>query len=127
MLAQTLHRHQMLANLAGRERDANVASGHALQEAGLLQATGRLDRGVQSAQIVIGNVAGHGHFGAGANRDLVALATLAGDLGEVRRSLDVLIAEANGHLVLARSSGQVLHGYSAVFVVMVVNLQSWYL
>lgn len=73
-------------------------------------------------QVVVRDFAGERDFGAGANADLVALATFSGDFGEEGRPLDVFVAKTHGNLVLARGSGQVVDGDGAVFVVRVFDL-----
>ncbi len=56
MLSIPLDRHEMLADLLGREGDAGVALGQLLEEAGLFCAGRRHDVGAEGAQIVRGEI-----------------------------------------------------------------------
>ena len=101
VFAQSLDRDVMVSDLTGSERNAEIAVGKHFQEARLFQSGRRLDGGVQSADIGIGNPTGQRHFAIGADRDLIAFATLSGDLGGVGASADVLVGVLDRHLVLA--------------------------
>lgn len=83
VLAHALDRDLVGPGLAGRERHADVAARHLLQEAGLLEAArGRYVR-VQRADVGVADLARQLDLGGRAHRDLVALAALAWGFGGI--------------------------------------------
>ena len=101
VLAHALDGDVVVAGLARRERNAQIAVGQLLEEARLLQTAGRLDGRVQRPDVLVGHFARQRHLAVRAHRDLVALAALARDLGRVRAAVDVLVGILDGHFVFA--------------------------
>jgi hypothetical protein len=77
VLAHPLDRDLVGPGLPGRERHADVAARHLLQEAGLLEAARRRYRRVQRADVRVADLPRQLDLGGRADRDLVALAAFA--------------------------------------------------
>ena len=122
VLAVALHRHLVLADLAGCEGDAVVALRQLLEETRLLNSGRGHDEGLQGSKVVVAQVLGQGQLGAGADRDGVAFGAFARDLAGEGRSVDVLVGKLCGDLVLARSCWQVGDVNRSILVVLAVDL-----